>query len=253
MLLDTAGRPNVILPKENARWLAGQPEHILSSRNVTNTKFAVKYLAAPMPEDVDVGMISAIRRDLTRNLGRTQKISYEVMRDHTDQLMGAANNNPDDGDNPYTEVNLFDVIESIIGAMSNQMLVGDKLFYNEAFMRSLASFGHVYGLASLLIGQFLPFFVRPVIGFLAGLVMKVFRRRALKFLIPAAQERIDEIRKKREDPEREGEAPLDILQWVTLACMDAGPEEIAAVILTLVGFCPSPLPPNVCLSYLVYF
>lgn len=212
MLLDTAGRPNVILPKENAHWLAGEPENILSSRKVTNVKFAAKYLAFPLPEDVEVGMISAVRRDLTRNLGRTQKTSYEVIRDHTDQLMGASNNNSDDGDNPYTEVNPFDAIESIMSAVSNQMLVGDKLFYNKAFMGSLDSFGHAYVLATLVIGQFLPFFVRPVIGFLAGLVVKVFRRRALKFLIPAAQERIDEIKKKREDPGREGEAPLDILQ-----------------------------------------
>lgn len=188
MLLDTAGRPNVILPKENAHWLAGQPEHILSSRNVTDVKFAVKYLAAPIPKDVVEGMISAVRRDLTRNLGRTQKTSYDVIRAHTDQLMGGPNNNPDDGDNPYTEVNLFDVIESIISAVSNQMLVGNKLFYNEAFMGSLASFGHAYGLASLVIGQFLPFLVRPLIGFLAGLVVKVFRWRALKFLIPAVQD-----------------------------------------------------------------
>ena len=182
MLLDTAGRPNVILPKEDAHWLAGQPEHILSSRNVIKIKFAVKYLASPMPEDVDVGMVSAVRRDLTRNLGRTQKTSYEVIRDYTDQLMGASNNHSDDGDNPYTEVNLVDAMESIISAVSNQMLVGDKLFYNEAFMGSLASFGHAYGLTSLVIGQFLPFFVRPVIGFLAGLVVKVFRRRVLRII-----------------------------------------------------------------------
>lgn len=193
MLLDTAGRPNVILPKENAHWLAGQPENILSSRKVTNVRFDAKYLAFPLPEDVEVGMISAVRRDLTRNLGRTQKTSYEVIRDHTDQLMGASNNNSDDGDNPYTEVNLFDAIESIVRAVSNQMLVGDKLFHSKAFMGSLDSFGLAYGLATLVVGQFLPFLVRPVIGFLAGLVVKVFRRRALKFLIPAAQERIDEI------------------------------------------------------------
>ena len=193
MLLDTAGRPNVILPKENAHWLAGQPENILSSRKVTNVKFAAKYLSSPSPEDVEVGMISAVRRDLTRNLGRTQKISYEVIRDHTDQLMGASNTNSDDGDSPYTEVNLFDAIESIVSAVSNQMLVGDKLFHSKAFMGSLALFGLAHGLATLVVGQFLPFLVRPVIGFLTGLVVKAFRRRALKFLIPATQERIDEI------------------------------------------------------------
>lgn len=193
-----------------------------------------------MPKEVEVGMISAIRRDLTRNLGRTQKTSFDIIRAHTDQLMGVSDNKHDDKDNnTYTELNLAHVIGSIISAVSNQMLVGDKLFHNETFMQSLTSFGTAFGLSSLVIGQFLPFFIRPVIGVVAGWVVTVYRRRALKYLVPAAQERIDAIRKKREDPESESEdPPLDVLQWVTLACLDAGAEEIAAIILTLVGFFP---------------
>lgn len=228
----------MILPKENAYWLAGQPEHILSSRKVTDIKFAVTYLSPPLRKEVEVGMISAIRRDLTRNLGRTQKTSFDTIRAYTDQLMGVPDNNYDDGNNTFTQLNLVDVIGSIIGAVSNQMLVGDKLFHNDAFMQPLASFGEVFGLASLMIGQFLPFFIRPVIGVAAGFVVKVYKKRALKFLVPAAQERIDELRKKREDPGREFEAPLDVLQWVILACLDASAEEIADIILSLVGFFP---------------
>ena len=116
------------------------------------------------------------------------------------------------------------------------MLVGDVLYHTKGFRKSLASFGNILGLGSLLIGQFAPFFVRPVVGFVAGVVVRVYRRRALKFMVPAARERINNIKRKKEDPGWEYEAPLDIMQWVILACPDGSAEEIAAVILSLVGF-----------------
>lgn len=235
-LLDTAGRPNVIIPKEFARWLVAQPDHILDPRKVFDSKFAIRYLIPHIRKEVDAGMVLAIRRDLTRNLGRTQKASFETIRAHVDQLMGGLITNNDNDDNTYTQLNLIEVIDSIIMTVSNQMLVGDELFHNKAFMESLASFGNILGLASLLIGQFVPFYFIPVIGFLAGMVVKAYRRRALKFMVPVAQERIDRIRRKRDDPGREHEEPMDIMQWAILACPDASTEEIAAVLLSAVGF-----------------
>lgn len=49
------------------------------------------------------------------------------------------------------------------------------------------------------------------VGFLAGLVVKIFRRPTLKFLIPAIQDHIDEIKKKRKYSERERKLRMDIL------------------------------------------
>ena len=234
-LLDTAGRPNLIIPKEFARWLVAQPDHILDPRKVFDSKFAIRYLIPHIRKEVDAGMVLAIRRDLTRNLGRTQKASFETIRANVDQLMGGLITNYDNGDHSYTQLNLIEVIDSVIMTVSNQMLVGDELFHNKAFMKSLASFGNILGLASLLIGQFVPFYFIPVIGFLAGVVVKAYRRRALKFMVPVAQERIDRIRRKREDPGREYEEPMDIMQWAILACPDASTDEIAAALLSAVG------------------
>lgn len=171
----------------------------------------------------------AIRRDLTRNLGRTQKVSFDTIRALVDQLMGLNHDT-------YIQVNLDDVIGPVVSGVSNRMLVGDVLYHTKGFRKSLASFGNILGLGSLLIGQFAPFFVRPVVGFVAGVVVRVYRRRALKFMVPAARERINNIKRKKEDPGWEYEAPLDIMQWVILACPDGSAEEIAAVILSLVGF-----------------
>lgn len=181
-------------------------------------------------------MVLALRRDLTRNLGRTQKASFDTIRAHVDQLMGVLDKNRDDGDNgTYTQLNLFDTIGSIVTAISNKMLVGDELFRNKAFMQSLNSFGNTMGLASLLIGQLLPFFLRPVVGLIAGWAVEMYRRRTSKFLVPVAQRRIDEIRRKKEDPGREYEAPLDIMQWIIVVCPDASADDISDIILSLVS------------------
>ena len=227
----------MILPKEFSRWLVGQPDHILDPRKVFDTKFAVRYLVPPIRKEVDAGMVLAIRRDLTRNLGRTQKSSFDTIRADVDQMMGGLSTNyNDDGNNTYTQLNLADLMHSVIMSVSNQRMVGDELFHNKAFMQSLASFGNILGLASVVIGQYVPFFVIPVIGFVAGVVVRVYRRRALKFLVPAARERIERIRRKREDPGMGYEAPLDIMQWTILACPDGSAEEIAAVLLSAVSF-----------------
>lgn len=226
----------MIIPKEFARWLVAQPDHILDPRKVFESKFAIRYLIPHIRKEVDAGLVLAIRRDLTRNLGRTQKASFEIIRANIDELMGGLIPNYENGDNTYTQINIIEVLDSVIMTVSNKMLVGDELFHNKAFMNSLATFGNILGLASLLIGQFVPFYFIPAIGFLAGAVVKAFRRRALKFMVPVAQERIDRIRRKRDDPGKQYEEPMDIMQWAILACPDASTDEIAAALLSAVGY-----------------
>lgn len=175
----------------------------------------------------------AIRRDLTRNLGRTQKVSFNNIRTRVDELMGTDAQS-------WHEVNLAGVIGAVISGVSNRMLVGNALYHNKAFMISLASFGNILGLAALLIGQFAPFFIRPLVGYVASVVVRAYRRRALKFMVPAARERIDAVRRQKKDPEFEYKAPMDIMQWIISACPDGSAEEIAALILSLVGIISPP-------------
>lgn len=41
-LLDSSGRPHIVLPKDLLRWLVSQPEKVLNHRQVLDNKFAVK-------------------------------------------------------------------------------------------------------------------------------------------------------------------------------------------------------------------
>ena len=115
------------------------------------------------------------------------------------------------------------------------MLVGDGLNHNKAFIKTLDSFGNILGLASILIGQFAPFFIRPLFGYVASVVVRAYRRKALKFLVPAARERISAVKRQKRDPGLECEVPMDIMQWVILTCPEASAEEIGALILSAVS------------------
>ena len=246
-----------MVPKELTRWLVSQPDDVLNSRKLIDTKFAVDYLIPHIPHALHMGIILAIRRDLTRNLGRTQKASFNAIRARADELLLPLQGTGIDTDaqqqqqqqSGWHEVNLAAAIGGVISAVSNRTLVGDKLFNNKAFMRSLDSFGNMLGMASLLIGQYAPFFIRRFVGYLASVVVRLYRRRALKYLVPAARERIDDIirqkaqkaQNKNDLPESDSadyeEAPqLDIMQWIIETCPDASAEEIAALILSLVRF-----------------
>lgn len=176
-LRDIAGCPNMVIPKKFARWLVAQTDHILNPRKVFNIKFAIYYLILHIYKEVDTGIVLTIRRNLTRNPGCMKKAFFETIYAYVNQLIGSLITNYDNKDNTYTQLNFIKVFNSIIITISNQMLVDDKLFHNKAFMESLASFGNILRLVSLLIRQFVPFYFIPIIRFLAEIVMKMYRRR----------------------------------------------------------------------------
>ena len=115
-ILDTAGRSQVILPKEQMRWLVSQPEDIFSQREVVNTKFAFKYLSPPISIENSSQAILAIRRDLTRNLGGTQKTVFDVLRLSLDAIIERA-------DTSWHEIDLVEILRPAITSATNRILI----------------------------------------------------------------------------------------------------------------------------------
>lgn len=86
----------------------------------------------------------------------------------------------------------------------------------------------------------MPFFIAPVVGHLAALFVHLYRRKALEYLVPAVQDRMNIIQRKKTDPTISYEPPLDILQWCIMACTDETATEVAnAILLLLSSFHPS--------------
>lgn len=227
VLLDTAGRPNVILPKESIRWLVGQPDHVLNAHKVLNTRFAIDYLAPHFSKKLNESLNLAVRRDLTRNLGKTQKTSFDIMRERIDRLWGLQNS--------WHEVNLFSSLQSIVSSVNRQLLMGETLYRNEGFIRSLDNFMNVNGICSILIGQFMPPFIAPVIGYPASLLVYMLRRKALKYLHNEIKHRMKLIQQHKADPDFSYEPPLDFVHWFIMACLDANVPEMADLLLSVVS------------------
>lgn len=168
----------MILPKEPVRY------HVLNSQKFINTKFAIDYLVPPIRKELDDGLSLAIRRDLTRNFGKTRKASFDTIRELIDTLMGLQQS--------WHEVNLLGVLQPAISGVSYRMVVGETLYPNDDFMKSLKNFENILSIGSLLIGQFTPFFIATVIGYPASLLVFLYSRKALKYLVPEVQqEKVD--------------------------------------------------------------
>ena len=169
----------------------------------------------------------AIRRDLTRNLEKTQGDMFDIIRERVDTLMGL--------DESWHEVSLIGVLQPVMSSVNHRMLVGSELCRNVTFTDSLGTFSNMLGLASILIGQYVPFFMAPAFGYASYLFVYVFWKRALKYLIPACQERINLIQRDKTDPKFSYQPSLDIMQWIIGTCPDATATEVANAILCVVS------------------
>lgn len=207
--------------------MVGQPETVLNHREVLDNKFAVKYFIPPIRKELDIGTSIAIRRDLTRNLEKTQREMFELIRKHVDTLMGL--------DESWHEVSLIGVLQPALSSVNHRMLVGEELCRNKTFIESLGNFSNMIGLASILIGQYVPFFMAPLVGCASYLFVYVFWKRALKHLIPVCQERINLVQRNKTDPKLSYQPPLDIMQWIIGTCPDVTATELANALLCVVS------------------
>lgn len=152
--IPVVGVRNEVLSKPRA-WIR-EPERVLNHRQVIDNKFAVKYFTPKLSQKLEQGIRTAVGRDLTRNLENTQRELSHIIREQVDTLMGL--------DDSWHQVSLIGVLQPVISSVNYRMLVGAELCRNKTFTESMGTFGNLLGLASILIGQYVPFFLAPVLG-----------------------------------------------------------------------------------------
>lgn len=228
------------------RWMVSQTDGIFSQREVLNTKFAVKYLSPYIPMRISEQVSLAIRRDLTRNLGRTQKLVFDTMRLSIDSMI-------EQDDPSWHEIDLVELLQPAITNATNRMLVGQDLCRNATFLESFGSFSHYLGVGAVVIGQYMPYFLAAPFGILASITVRIYRRKALKYLVPDVQARMDAIELSKTDPAFDYKPPVDVIQWSIMACENATALEVSDAILSLVSsniFCLSHCTCQIILSFL---
>ena len=210
------------------RWLVSQADGIFSQREVLNTKFAVKYLSPPIPIEISAQVALALRRDLTRNLGGTQKTVFDILRLSLDAII-------ERDDTSWHEIDLVAILQPAITSATNRILVGKDLCVNETFLVAFGKFSDYLGIGAVVIGQYMPYFLAAPFGYMASIAVRLYRRKALKYLVPEVQARMDAIQLAKSDPAFDYKPPVDVIQWSIGTCESASARHVSDAILSLVS------------------
>lgn len=157
--------------------------------------------------------MGAMRKDLTRNLGRMQPDMIEDIHSTIDQAMGL-------DDCSWKEVCITQVMEEVVFRSTSRVLVGSPLCTNEEYIRYSIAFATWLGGCAILVGQYVPWMMKPPLGYLAALPIHYYKQQAMKFLLPVVRDRMANIKRKRADPSCNFEEPKDLITWITQAMFD---------------------------------
>lgn len=199
---------------------------MLSSRAIFDVKFAIKYLVPPISDAQAKAVAVSLRQDLTRNLGRTQAPVFDAIRSSIDQTWGY-------DETTWNEVSLSQTMQDSIQRAVNCVLVGSPLCHEERYLDSLARFNAWLGAGSVLVGQYTPWFLAPVFGSIVSIPVSIYRRRSMRYLLPAVEDRMRYIQRSEKD--MLSIEPRDLITWIILSSRESTAEDVADMILGLVG------------------
>lgn len=199
---------------------------MLSSRAIFDVKFAIKYLVPPISDAQAKAVAVSLRQDLTRNLGRTQAPVFDAIRSSIDQTWGY-------DETTWNEVSLSQTMQDSIQRAVNCVLVGSPLCHEEKYLDSLARFNAWLGAGSVLVGQYTPWFLAPVFGSIVSIPVSIYRRRSMRYLLPAVEDRMRYIQRSEKD--MLSIEPRDLITWIILSSRESTAEDVADMILGLVG------------------
>ena len=196
-------------------------------------RFALEYLLPGLDVNHDAFMMDAVRKELTRNLGRMQPAMMEDIRYTIDQTMGLDTES-------WNEVCIKKAMDKVFFTSISHVLVG-SLYRNEEYIRCVIRFATWWGIMVVLVGQYISWMIKPFFGYLGALPVYYTKRKALKLLVPVVRDRLLNIKRKRADPSFDFKEPVDLLTWITQAMLDDAetknnpPEFLAKRVLFLVS------------------
>lgn len=181
---DMSFKAQVLLPQEHIKWLTTQPESILSVYKVRDERHAFKYLSNSIEHNVTIKFLdNIVGRCLTKSLHRIQADMHDEIRASVDDTMGL--------DDEWHEVNLQQTMKTVADRTGSRALFGLPLCRDQTFLRNMDRFIVLMGLGMVVVGQ-TPWFIRPFIGAMVNLPLRIYKARILRILVPLVKARMQE-------------------------------------------------------------
>ncbi|RDI89562.1 hypothetical protein Vi05172_g121 [Venturia inaequalis] len=202
---DFSGKPEVLIPSTEMRWLLDQPDNVLSVSELHFDLLAGDYafthphiLKDPYHEHV-------VHRTLSRRIGALVPDLYDEISCALDDSWGTDTEN-------WKEICVFENMMNVIARASNRVFVGLPLCRNEEYLKSMGDFAQAVN-ATFLVLRFVPKILEPIIGRLVTLPNNRHFRDASTFHGPLVRERLANIAKKDANPDWDWEEPNDYVTW----------------------------------------
>ncbi|KAK7961237.1 cytochrome P450 [Apiospora saccharicola] len=119
------------------------------------------------------------------------------------------------GDGEWQEMRIMAACADVVGQITNRMLVGLPLCRNATFLRRAKRWSRVV-LQTAWVIYMLPDFIKPLLGPLLAVPSILCHHRALRMVIPVAQERLDKREKRAAGDTSTGawDKPLDYMKFL---------------------------------------
>ncbi|KAL2797321.1 cytochrome P450 [Aspergillus keveii] len=210
------GRPQIVLPPKYVRWIATQPDTVLSMDPI-NDEFHY-FLRDGLVGDLLLN--EALRRKLSQYLPELiAEMSEEIVL-AVDKVLGS--------EEEWRALPLRDTMRTIAARVSNRLFVGTELCRNEDYVRHAVGLGMAV-MPQTLVQDLLPRVLKFPLSFATKLFTRISLAGITKHLVPVIRQRIRDIQTIEKD-----QLPRELLTWLAQRALQRG-ESPASLEHTLVA------------------
>lgn len=219
ILPDFSGKPEVIIPNSEIRWLLDQPDSVLSSAALHYDTLAGAYAFTDPKILKDPFHEHVVHRNMGRRIG-------DLIMDLWDEIGTALDETWGTNTNEWKEICVFDNMMHIIARASNRVFIGMPLCRNEAYLKSMEAFAGDVSMA-IIVMRFVPKILEPILGRLICLPNGKHYGQSAALHMPIVKERLANMARKDRDPDFKWEEPNDYLSWhIRLAQKEGNVKEL---------------------------
>ncbi|KAK5119965.1 hypothetical protein LTR85_007041 [Meristemomyces frigidus] len=222
---DFSGTPNVIIPREQIKWLIDHDDRGVSVSEMHHEQLEGAYiftdpylLERPFHEDV-------VHKALARKIALLVPEVQDEMQHAMDDVFGL-------DIEEWREVCVFEAMMKVIARVSNRMFVGLPLCRNEEYLANASAFAQDI-ITDVALFSFIPKTLKPLIAPILTIPNRRHYRGTAKHTLPLIKERLQLMDRKACDPSLDWEEPNDYISWhINLARAENNARELDPVLIS---------------------
>ncbi|KAK4548532.1 hypothetical protein LTR36_009442 [Oleoguttula mirabilis] len=221
---DFSGTPNVIIPREEIKWLIDHDDRGVSVSEMHHEQLEGAYiftdpylLERPFHEDV-------VHKALARKIGLLVPDVQDEMQNAMDDVFGL--------ETEWREVCVFEAMMKVIARVSNRMFVGLPLCRNEEYLANASAFAQDI-ITDIALFSFIPKALKPLLAPILTIPNRKHYRGTAKHTLPLIHERLELMDRKARDPSLDWQEPNDYISWhINLARAENNVRELDPVLIS---------------------